>query len=173
MGTDWCTVREASTRFSRGSPDSRTNGPERESPQTRPDYKLSDKREQWELISWPCHRGSAPRGPFCMSMMPHALRCARDTCLRLWLACGLHRPPALYTCDCLQWGLRHGDNTGGLFILFSIRASYSIGAPACWHFNFGHCKGFAPGTAKIILTGAPGAPGGPKIAPPLWKGILY
>lgn len=42
--------------------------------------------------------GSAPRGPFCMSMMLHAVRCARDTCLRLSPALGLHQPPAFYTC---------------------------------------------------------------------------
>lgn len=109
--------------------------------------------------------------------MPHAARRATDTCLRLSRALGLRQPPAFYKCDSLYWGPGRGDNTGGLFSLFIIHSakfggSYSISAPACWHFSFGHCKGFASGTAKIILTGAPGAPGGPKIASPFWKDIF-
>ncbi len=152
-------------------------------PGTGPDYKLSDKGEQGELISKSGHcslalcKAAEPPSPFCISMMLCVLGRVRDTCLRVREPLALHQPPALNEHNWLWWDLRSRDNTGGLFRLFVIRLfqvlqciQYQLARVLV--FFTAHCKRFASGLLTIMLTGAPGAPGGPKIAPPLWKDIF-
>lgn len=104
------------------------------------------------------------------------LGAVRDTCLWVTMPLGLHRPPALNEHGCngaseVEITLE-GCSAYLLFVSPKFCGSYNINMPARWCSSIVHCKGFASGITMIMLTGAPGAPGGPKIAPPLWKDIL-
>lgn len=80
--------------------------------------------------------------------------------------------------DVIDWDIWASEaeiTPGSAYLLCSsprFCASYGINTAVCLCISTVHFKGFASGITMIMLTGAPGAPGGPKIAPPLWKDIF-
>lgn len=112
-----------------------------------------------------------------MNVMFCVLGRVRDPCLRARKSLSLHKAPALYEHDWLWYkSLRSWDNTEGLVSLFvillcQVRQLIQY-QHACVLVYPRHTVKDLLWAQQWLLTGAPGAPGGPKIAPPLWNDIF-
>lgn len=151
------------------------------SQETGQDYKLSDKAEQRELISKAGHFGSAPCGV--TELLKSVLHINDAVCVlgagqkhlfesQESLLAFTNQRLSLNMIDCDRAAVAEITLEGWPgYLLFSSpwfcrliqyqHACVLVFLPSTLY------KGFASGITMIMLTGAPGAPGGPSIAPPL------